>query len=195
MIWWSAPRRSARQLAWLALGPLGLGAYALFLGLAEGDALRFLDIQEAWSRDLTVPLLGAWDGAAAAWDGLRQIVSGQKEVVYFEVAAGDPYRIAAINLLLFATLVFAVTACVGTLRRLPLAYGTWVALSLLLPLTFPVRPQPLMSLPRFVCVLFPIFMWLALWSEERRATERVAALSALGLGVFTAQFASWHWIS
>ena len=102
MIWWSAPRRSARQLAWLALGPLGLGAYALFLGLAEGDALRFLDVQDAWSRELTVPLLGAWDGAAAAWDGLRQLASGQKEIVYFEVAAGDPYRIAAINLLLFA---------------------------------------------------------------------------------------------
>jgi hypothetical protein len=52
-----------------------------------------------------------------------------------------------------------------------------------------------MSLPRFLAVLFPIFMWLALWSEERRATARVAALSALGLGLFTAQFASWHWIS
>ena len=39
-----------------------------------------------------------------------------------------------------------------------------------------------MSLPRFLAVLFPIFMWLALWCEERRATERVAALSALGPG-------------
>jgi hypothetical protein len=44
-------------------------------------------------------------------------------------------------------------------------------------------------------VLFPIFMWLALWSEERRATARVAAVSAVGLGLFTAQFAGWHWIS
>ena len=52
-----------------------------------------------------------------------------------------------------------------------------------------------MSLPRFLAVLFPIFMWLALWCEERRATDRVAAVSALGLGLFTAQFATWHWIS
>jgi hypothetical protein len=44
-------------------------------------------------------------------------------------------------------------------------------------------------------VLFPIFMWLALWSEERRLTPRVAALSAIGLGLFTSQFATWHWIS
>ena len=67
--------------------------------------------------------------------------------------------------------------------------------SLILPLSFPVTPQPLMSLPRFVGVLFPIFMWLAIVCEERRATNLVAAASAIGLGLFTAQYASWHWIS
>ena len=195
MLWWSSGERRARDLAWLALGPLGLAAYALFLGLVEGAALRFLDVQDAWSRELTVPLAGAWDGAGAAWDGLRQLASGQRDVVYFEVAAGDPYRIAAVNLMLFGTLLFALAACAGVFRRLPPAYGAWVAASLVLPLSFPVKPQPLMSLPRFVAVLFPIFMWLALWCEERHATERVAALSAVGLGLFTAQYASWHWIS
>jgi len=195
MLWWTSRRRRARDAAWLALGPLGIAAYALFLGVAEGDALRFLDVQDAWSRELTVPLAGAWDGLVAAWDGLRQLASGQREVVYFEDAAGDPYRIAAINLVLFATLVFAVVACVGVLRRLPAAYGAWVAASLALALTFPVKPQPLMSLPRFVAVLFPVFMWLALWCEERRATGLGVGLSAIGLGLFTAQYASWHWIS
>jgi hypothetical protein len=52
-----------------------------------------------------------------------------------------------------------------------------------------------MSLPRFLVVLFPIFMWLAIWSEERRATSGVVAVSAIGLGLFTAEFATWHWIS
>jgi hypothetical protein len=195
MLWWSSQPRRMRDAAWLLLAPLGVAGYAAFLGLAEEDAWRFLDVQDAWSRELTVPLLGAWDGFGAAIDGTRQLLSGQREVVYFEQAAGDPYRIAAINLMLFGSLLFAVVACVGCLRRLPKAYGAWVAVSLVLPLTFPVKPQPLMSLPRFLAVLFPIFMWLAVWSEERRATARVVAVSALGLGLFTAQFASWHWIS
>ena len=195
MLWWTSRPRRPRDAAWLLLAPLGLAAYAVFLGLSEGDAWRFLDVQDAWSRELVVPLAGAWDGFGAALDGARQLLSGQREFVYFEQAAGDPYRIAAINLMLFGSLVFAVVACAGCLRRLPKAYGAWVAASLVLPLTFPVKPQPLMSLPRFLAVLFPIFMWLALWSEERRATPRVAAVSALGLGLFTAQFASWHWIS
>jgi Mannosyltransferase (PIG-V) len=195
MLWWSSRPRRVAGAAWLMLAPLGLAAYAAFLGLAEGDAWRFLDVQDAWSRELALPLAGAWDGFTAAVDGARQLGSGQREVVYFEEAAGDPYRIAAINLMLFGALVFAVVACAGCLRRLPKAYGVWVAAALVLPLTFPVKPQPLMSLPRFLAVLFPIFMWLALWSEERRATARVAAVSAIGLGLFTAQYASWHWVS
>lgn len=195
MLWWSSRPRRSRDAAWLLLAPLGIGAYAAWLGLVEGDALRFLDVQEAWSRELTVPLGGAWDGLVAAVDGVRQLASGSRTTVYFEVAAGDPFRIAAINVILFVTLVFAVVACVGVWRRLPRAYGAWVAVSLLLPLTFPVTPQPLMSLPRFVAVLFPVFMWLAIVCDERRSTDLVAAASAIGLGLFTAQYATWHWIS
>jgi hypothetical protein len=177
------------------LGPLGLAAYAAWLGFVEGDALRFLDVQDAWSRELAVPFAAAWDGLSAAVDGVRQLASGSRSPVYFELAVGDPFRIAAINIMLFATLVFALTAFAGVWRRLPKAYGAWVGASLLLPLSFPVTPQPLMSLPRFVAVLFPIFMWLAIVCDERRITDRVVAVSAIGLGLFTAQFASWHWIS
>ena len=195
IIWWGSRDRRAGDAAWVLLAPLGLAAFALYLGVAEGDALRFAHAHEAWYRDLSVPLAGAWQGLVAAFDGVRQLASGQTDVVYFTEAVGDPYRIAAINLILFGSLVFGVAACVGVFRRLPPAYGAWVAISLLLPLSEPVRPQPLMSLPRFLAVLFPIFMWLAAWCEERRATDRVVAVSALGLGLFTAQFASWHWIS
>jgi hypothetical protein len=52
-----------------------------------------------------------------------------------------------------------------------------------------------MSLPRFVAVLFPIFMWLGIVCDERRSTDLVIAGFAVGLGLFTSQYASWHWIS
>ena len=195
LIWWSSHDRRPRDGAWILLAPLGLAAFALYLGVAEGDALRFVHAHEAWYRELKGPLAGAWDGLVAAYDGVRQIASNQREVVYFDKAGGDPIRVAAVNLILFSSLVFGVAACVGVFRRLPPAYGAWVAVGLLLPLSEPVTPEPLMSLPRFLAVLFPIFMWLALWCEEREATARVAAVSAIGLGLFTAEFATWHWIS
>lgn len=197
LLWWGQGPTVRRpgQLGWLVLAPLGLAAYALHLGVAEGEPFAFLDVQGAWSREFAGPLGGVWDGLVAGFDGARQLLSGSRSPVFFEQAAGDPFRIAAINLLLLGFLAFAAAACVGVWRRLPPAYGAWVTVALLLPLSFPVGPQPLMSLPRFLSVLFPIFMWLGLVCEERGSTQRVAAASAVGLGLFTAQFASWHWIS
>ncbi len=65
--------------------------------------------------------------------------------------------------------------------------------ALALPLSFPVGPQPLMSLPRFLAVLFPIFMWLALVVRGApRARHAWRPLSASGSACFTAQFATWH---
>ncbi len=172
--WWQAAPRRPRDAAWLLLVPLGIAAYAGYLGLAEGDALRFLDVQEAWSRHFAGPFVGAWDGLRAAVDGVRQLGSGQRTRVYFEEAGGDPYRVAALNIMLFGFLVFAVVAAVGVWRRLPQAYAVYVVAALALPLSFPVGPQPLMSLPRFLAVLFPVFMWLAVVCEERRLTEASA---------------------
>lgn len=195
LLWWQQRPRRWPQLGWLGLAPLGLGAYALHMGIEHGDALLFANVQDIWFREFAGPFVGAWDGAVAAWDGVRQIASGSRETIYFEQAGGDPLRVAAINVLLFAFLVFAVVALVGTFRRLPPAYGAYALTALALPLSYPVDPQPLMSLPRFTAVLFPLFIWLALVSEERRLTLRVAAVSAVGLGLFTTQYAAWEWIS
>ena len=195
ILWLDSSPRSFRSLAWLGLAPLGLAAYALHLGLAHDDAFAFVDAQEVWYRDFAGPFVGAWDGTVAAWDGVRQLVSGGRDPVYFEAAAGDPFSVAAINLLLFAFLVFAAVAVVGAFRRLPLAYGAYALAALALPLSYPVDPQPLMSLPRFVAVLFPLFIWLAVVAEERRWTTLITSAFAVGLGLFTAQFATWEWIS
>ena len=195
LFWWESRPRRIQDGAWLLLAPAGLVAYVAFLGLSEGDGLRFLEVQDAWSRDFAGPFLGAWDGLVAAFDGLRQLLSGGRTPVYFEPAGGDPWRVATMNIMLLGFLAFAIAAVTGAWRRLPRPYAVYMVAALALPLTFPVEPQPLMSLPRFLAVLFPIFMWLALWCEERRNTEYVIALFAMGLGLFTAQFASWHFIA
>lgn len=188
-------RRVRPDVLWLALAPAGLVAYAVYLGVAYGDPLSFSHVQEFWNRDFAGPLVGAWDGAGAAVDGVRQLLSGSRDVAYFEQSAGDPFRVAAQNIALFGFLCFALVGAVGVLRRLPFAYGLYVVTALMLPLSYPVAAQPLMSLPRFVAVLFPIFMWLGLVCEERRMTDRVAIASAVVLGLFVTQFATWQWVA
>jgi hypothetical protein len=184
-----------RDAAWLALAPAGAAAFSLWLWATEGDPLAWAAVQDAWLREAAIPLSAAWDGALAAWDGVRQLASGSTDVVYWERAGGDPLEVARRNVLDFAFLVFALVAAVGVARRLPAAYAAYVACALALPLSFPVGPEPLMSLPRFVGVLFPLFLWLGLACSERRLVRPALVASALGLGVLSVRFASWEWVA
>lgn len=196
LLWWASSARRPRDLAALALVPAGLLAYCAGLALAGLDAGAPFDAQEAWYRHFAGPFVGAWDGAVAAWDGARQLLSGSRVPVYFEQAGGDPYVVAAHNLELFATLLAVIPMLVGALRRLPLAHGAYALAALALPLSWPVEPQPLMSLPRFVLVLFPLFVWLGWWAARGRWRLPVLAAGSLALQCFAAaEFATWHWVA
>lgn len=190
-------RRPLRPDAlWLALVPLGLGLYCALLALDGHDALAPFRAQEVWFRSFAGPFFGAWDGLVAAWQGARQLLSGAREPVYFTAWGGDPFLGARHNIELFAWLVLALVATAGALRRLPAAYGAYVVAALALPLSYPVAPQPLMSLPRFVAVLFPLAIWLSLWMTGRARRERlVLAAFAVALAVYTGIFATWHWVA
>jgi Mannosyltransferase (PIG-V) len=192
-----APRYGVRRDAlWLLLLPAGVVLYGAFLGLSGGDPLAPLHAQGVWGRHFAGPFVGVWDGLKAAFDGARQLLSLQRRHVYFPVAAGSPFVEAGHNLELAAFLLAAVPAVVGVLRRLPLAYGAYVVAALALPLSDPVRAQPLMSLPRFLLVLFPLFIWLAAWLSERpRAQTPVLVASGALMALSGAQFATWHWVA
>jgi hypothetical protein len=192
-----APRyRLRKDVLWLGLIPAGLGLYMAYLGLSGGDALMPFHAQVVWGRHFAGPYLGIWDGIKAAFEGARQLLSFQSHHLYFPIASGSPFVTAEHNLLLLAFLVAAVPAVVGVLRTLPLAYGAYVIAALAMPLSYPVAPQPLMSLPRFLLVLFPLSIWLAAWLAARpRAQKPALAISGLLLALFVAQFATWHWVA
>jgi Mannosyltransferase (PIG-V) len=193
---WRPRYRVRPDMLWLAVVPAGLAAYMAYLALAGGSALMPFHAQEAWNRHFAGPYVGVWDGARAAFDGLRQLLSMQTRQVYFKLAGGSPTIAAGHNVMLFAFLAAALGALVGVLRRLPLAYGAYVLAALALPLSYPVAPQPLMSLPRFLVVLFPLAMWLGAWLDRRpRARMPVLLASAVLLAFFVGEFATWHWVA
>ena len=168
----------------------------MWLGLTGHDWQAPFDAQAVWFREWGGPLGGVWDGAVAAWAGVRQLASGSPSTVYFPIAGGDPFAIARINVALFAWVPLVAVALVGAVRRLPLAYGAYALASLAVPLSYPVAPQPLMSLPRFVLVAFPLWMWLGwLLARHPRARRPALAVSAAMLAACTAQFATWHFVA
>jgi mannosyltransferase PIG-V len=188
--------RVAPDALWLGLIPAGLGLYMVYLAVAGGNPLMPFHAQEVWTRDFAGPFGGAWKGAVAALAGVRQLLSMHSRPLYFPAAGGSPFVNAEHNLFLFAFLVAAIPATVGVLRGLPPAYGAYVIAALALPLSYPVTEQPLMSLPRFLAVLFPLNIWVgARLGARRRARAPVLALSALLLAVSAAQFATWHWVA
>ena len=190
------PRYPIRpSLAWAALVPAGLGAYIGWLALKTGNGLAPFHAQQVWFRHFAGPFGGIWDGAVAAWDGLRQLLHGPPPPVYFTQAGGDALNVAGQNLMLFGFLVLGACACIGAFRRLPFAYGAYALASLALPLSYPVGPQPLASLPRYEVVLFPLFMWGAGWVSRRRITTPALASLAVLLGLFTAEFATWRFVA
>jgi Mannosyltransferase (PIG-V) len=188
--------RPGREALWLAAFPLGAILFGLYLGLAGGNPLGFMHAEGVWGRQLMVPFGGIWDGLGAAFEGARQLLSAQSHHAYFAAGQGNPIVGAEHNLLMIAFVAFAVAAIAGVLRRLPLAYGVYVIAALALPLSDPVRSEPLQSVPRFMVVLFPLGIWLAAWLAERpRAQRPVVVFSAALMALFVAQFATWHWVA
>lgn len=201
MVWLAdavMPRYRVRgDSLWLALAPLGLGLYMAHLALAGGDVLAPFHAEAVWKRDFAGPYGGVWEGAKAAYEGMRQMLSMQRHHVYFPVAGGSPFINAGHNLLLFAFMAAAIGMTIGVLRLLPIAYGAYVLAALALPLSYPVAPQPLMSLPRFLLVLFPLNMWLAvrLVGRPKALTWMVLAVSGLAMVFFAGEFSTWHWVA
>ena len=194
LIWWDSRPRRSRDAAWLALAPPG--SRRTPRGSASPRATR----SASWTsrtpgtraRRSRSPARGTaswppWTGCASSRRArARPCTSqGRRRPVPDRRDQRDAVRDARVRGRGLRRRAAAPPAGVRGVGRA----------SLVLPLTFPVTPQPLMSLPRFVAVLFPVFMWLAVVSDERRSTDLVVAVSALGLGLFTAQYATWHWIS
>jgi hypothetical protein len=193
MLWWGARRTRAarrRDLAWVALVPLGLVLFCLYLAAEGVGATAPFEAQQSWSRELALPLAGVVQGAEAAWEGARQILAGEPRTwpVY------DP---AWLNVALFACLLCALIAVAGALRRLPRAYALYALAALALPLTVPAQGDPLMSLPRFLAVLWPLHLWLALWlgGRGRTATAVVLAGFLAGLALVSAEVSTWGWVA
>ena len=190
--------------ALLLLVPAGLAAFSLWLQVTGGDGFGGgpgwrapFDAQQQWLREWSGPIVGVKDGLLAGWAGIRQLVVGADGRNYWPRAGGDVIDTARTNLTYAFFLVLAVPALVGVARRLPLAYLAYCLAALAMPLSYAVGPEPLMSLPRFEWVLFPLFAWAGWWLHRRGTAWRVAVygVSVVWLVWMAAQFATWRWVA
>jgi hypothetical protein len=168
-------RANGRALAPRLLAALAVAAgpllYFAYWKVHFHDALAPVHAQKGWQREWTLPTTTVWHA--------------------FKLAnrLGSYWLV---DLLVVLVIVVAVAAGIRVLRP---SYLTYALLSLLLPLTDPFPSRPLLSMPRFVAVIFPAFWVIGRAVERRRIPEAlVVGVFAAGWSLLAVLFINWHFI-
>jgi hypothetical protein len=197
---WRSERRG-KALASLTPALLLFAAYPLILWQQVGDPFAFFHAESSgWRRHLSPfgPVGGVWDGCRAGAAGVAQLASGSTAHRYWTAPGLEdvsPFRIAAENLEQLAFCIVFIALAVVVWKRLGAAYGLFAAVSVAIPLSFPTRAWPLLSLSRFGLVVFPFFLALAAIGSTPRRHAAIVAVSSVTLGVAVAQWALWQWVA
>lgn len=176
---WSPRFPVRRDILWLALVPLGLVAYSLYLQAEVGNWQAWRTVQTEFGRPhITTPITTIHLALTGVYHALR---GGWEGIVY------DP------NILDALALVILIIAIVGMARRLPLPYTVWTVVAVTPPLVTPFLGEALRSLPRFMAVLFPIAMWLGYeLTRHRRLLVPWLVVSGAMLVATTVAFTLWY---
>ena len=166
------------QVLYLGLIPLIFAAFLVYQKIYFGDALAFVhaDSLKVWGRLTTFPglpiLLALKDLA-------------HPHFVYWWTSSFDD--------LLFT--LFALVLLVLGLRRLRSSYLVYAGLSFLMPLSTYIRNEPLTSMPRYIVVIFPLYMVLAAKVRGPKAQLYLTVLFVSLFVLLTVLYVNTYWVA
>jgi hypothetical protein len=188
------PRRWFPNAFALALPPAGAALFFAYLWNVYGDPFVTLDAQSGWARERAMPWTTfsmTLDQLGLTWlrllwnePGWSTLTSLPVRFSFSEYESLDlTFTLLALPLLLYC------------LRRLPLEYSVFPLLLFLPPLFNPSTIHPLMSIPRFLLVMFPLFIGLAQLTRRRWLFIGWMSFSVILLAALTIQFTTWFWVA
>ena len=164
LLYWQNQRVNGRlKVRWdicsLLLVPVGLFGFMIYLRSITGNAFAFSDVQVAWGHDL-----------GGFWRPLFTYLSSPALV-----SVRWDFR-----LLNFAAAITALITGVILLRWKALAFSLYTFVSILVPLCYQATLQ---SIARYVLVIFPVFIVLAVAGRSARVDQviRVVFVALLTL--------------
>jgi hypothetical protein len=159
--------RILRSRWWLLIVPLGFVAFAGYLHFRFGHALAFLHAQGTWLRSVGSPWSALWN----TWQGHPPGYG-----TWFVAAAA-------------AGVILFLVACRVRLRKSYLLYAGVMVLILL-------SQTILESLPRYLSVIFPLPMGLAVATARAEGVYLAALVTSTGLmAICLVLFASGYWMT
>ncbi|HET6745419.1 MAG TPA: glycosyltransferase 87 family protein, partial [Candidatus Limnocylindria bacterium] len=168
-----APGERRFRWRWLAIGLVGVG-FAIYLGLnyaIYGTPFQFMHVQQDhWFKSLAPP-----------WEAINSALS------WFGSTKPDDVLMYGVMELLFVGIGLAGTL-VAAFRFRP-SWFAWMAGNLVLF----VSTSFLLSTPRYVLTLFPLFVALALPTRRTWLLVAVSIVSIAGFVYFASRFATGSW--
>jgi hypothetical protein len=156
--------------------PAGTLAYLLYWRQRSGDWLAPLHQQAGWERHAASPLNTLWQGTLDALHFTGVYPGGYHQLDWLIV-------VPALALAVYAAVRFRPT------------FGVYVWASLLPPLLLVFAGRPLMSIPRFLLALFPLFWAAAEWTRGHPLRhELYLVCSGLLAGIMLLLFVNWYYV-
>jgi hypothetical protein len=149
-----------RKAAWLLLIPAGTLAFMAYLQAAFGNAFAFLESLAVVGRQASFPFSSFLEPFEKAGN------------IWFWL--GVPFAAFGLAMLWLMR------------KELRPSYVLYALIMLILPLS----SESLLGMHRYLLVIFPIFMMMAVLADEHKVHDYVVAISAVLLGTFMAMFAN-----
>ncbi|GCE13379.1 hypothetical protein KTT_32380 [Tengunoibacter tsumagoiensis] len=158
------------------LVPLGLLLYMSYLGMIKGNMLAFTVAEVSWGRSLNFP-----------WAGFVDVL---KSFVYWRQNFEE-------NVMDFLFTLFPMITLVLWWKRLPLTYSIFTTAMIFFALLHPIQGinYPLSSSPRFMLVLFPLYILLAIWCKNERVRSVLFPLSCALFTINALLFICHGWVA
>lgn len=171
------PRPSRWALPSLVLPFAALLLLVIWSWIVFHDPLAPLSAQAGWNRHFSMP----WQTIAGAWNAATQV--------------GLQFQPENQSWTYLASLVFALIVGALALRWLRGSYSIYLWAGIIFPLFSATPYNPLLSYPRFLAVLFPAFIVLALVGRNRYTNQIITWASLLLLALYTIRFVNWYWVA
>ncbi len=170
-------RPSPRIVASFLLPIISILGLLAWSNIQFGSPLAALDTQTVWLRHFSWPWETVWNAFGAAFK------------TSFE------YQPENQNWTYLVSFLVAVVLGVLSLRWLRGSYSIYLWTGILFPLFSATKGNPLLSYPRFLIVLFPMFIVLGLLGRNRYAHQIITWVSLVLLALFTIRFVNWYWVA
>jgi hypothetical protein len=165
-----------------------------YLWIKFGDPLLFYSSQKYWKREATGPLDTANRAWATAVEGVGML-SDSRLWAHPSVQNFADHLERANSFCNLAFLIFAVVVLLAGVRKLPLSLTIYSLLLFVPPALFGTPDVPLMGIPRYVLVAFPVFIVLGLLARRKLLFAGWLILSTIMSIILCALFVSWRFVA